>query len=69
MFFRCVELAGGEHALASDLCIDQLTKERHLKNFERMSFKHDENFKTYVALFSRYLERNQTLFEEEVIYV
>lgn len=68
MFFKCVELAGSEHALASDLCVDNLTKERHLKNFERMTFKHDANFKTYSKLFSNYLERNQTLFEEEVIY-
>jgi len=68
MFFRCVELAGGEYALASWLSDDAKTLQRHLKNFERMGFKHAKNFKTYAELFSRYLERNQTLFEEEVIY-
>lgn len=68
MFFRCVELAGSEYALASALSTDQLTKERHLKNFERMCFKHDKNFKTYSELLSRYLERNQTLFDEDRIY-
>ncbi len=68
MFFRCIELAGGEYALASALSTDQLTQERHLKNFERMSFKHSQNFKTYSKLFSNFLARTQTLFEEEVIY-
>jgi len=68
MFFRCVELAGSEYALASTLSTDKLTQERHLKNFERMSFKHSENFKTYSKLLAGYLERNQTLFDEECIY-
>jgi len=68
MFFRCVELAGSEYALATTLSTDKLTQERHLKNFERMSFKHAENFKTYSKLFSDFLERTHTLFEEEIIY-
>lgn len=68
MFFRCVEIAGGEHALAVALSADRLTKERHLKNFERMSFKHEKNYRTYATLFSDYLERHQTLFDEECLY-
>lgn len=68
MFFRCVELAGSERNLAIALSSDRLTKERHLKNFERMCFKHANNFKTYASLFSNYLKRVPTLFDEEVIY-
>lgn len=68
MFFKCVELAGSEYALATALSTDRLTQERHLKNFERMCFKHDKNFKTYSTLFANYLEKNQTLFDEECLY-
>jgi len=67
MFFRCVELAGGEYALAAAIATDNKTKERHLKNFERMTFKHRDNFKCYSHLFERYLNNNQTLFEEDAI--
>lgn len=68
MFFRCVEVAGSEGALADWFSIDKLTKDRHLKNFERMGFKHNNSFKTYAQLFSDYLVKHQTLFEEEIIY-
>lgn len=68
MLFRAVELAGGEYALASILSNDKLTRERHIKNFERMCFKHDANFKTYSKLLSDFLQKTQTLFEEDGIY-
>ncbi len=68
IFFRAVELAGSEYALAAALSVDKLTLDRHLKNFERMAFKHRENFKTYSKLLSDYLRRTQTLFKEECIY-
>jgi len=68
MFFRCVEIAGGEYKLAAALGKTEKTRNRHLKNFERFNFKHDENFKTYMKLFSEYLRANQTLLAEEPIY-
>lgn len=71
MFFRCVEIAGSEHKLARAISVDQKSYERHIKNFERMSFKHRENFKCYSIHFSRFLKNHHSLpgFEEEVIDV
>ncbi len=67
MFFKCTEIAGGEYALAREISRDEKEKNRHLKNFERMQFKHRENFKCYALLFSKYLEKNRSLFSEDSI--
>ena len=69
MFFRCVELAGSEHTLAKELANGDVKEfRRHIKNFERFNFKKEENFKLYSELFSIYLDRHRTLFDEEPIY-
>jgi len=69
MFFKCVELAGGESALAEALSKDQLEKERHLKNFQRLTFKKRANFRLYSKMFSEYLTKHPSLFIEEKIDV
>ncbi len=67
MFFKCVELAGSEWLLACNFGKNETEKVRHLKNFERMGFKHRENFETYAKLFSDFLKKTQTLFCDDKI--
>ena len=63
MFFKCVELAGGEHKLAVALSTDEKSLSKHLMNFRRLGFKQVKTFQLYVNLFSEYLKKNVPLFE------
>ena len=67
MFFKCIELAGGEWSLANEFGANTVDKNRHFQNFRRMDFKHRENFVTYAKLFSGFLKKTQTLFYDDLI--
>ena len=65
MFFKCVELAGGERQLAKALATDGRTEQINIMNFKRLGFKQTKTFAIYAELFSKYLERNISLFDHK----
>jgi hypothetical protein len=63
MFYKAVELAGGERELAKVLATDGKTEQIHIMSFRRLSFKQPKTFTKYAELLSTYLTRNISLFE------
>jgi len=67
LFFKCVEIAGNEHALAKYTSKGNYQKfQKHKKAFQRMSFKKSESIEYYSALFQEYLEKHHQLFDNKV---
>lgn len=64
LFYRCVELAGSERALAKAIADDARTEQQHIMNFKRLGFKQYKTFNFYVKKFSEYSRKNQPLFED-----
>ena len=66
LYRKCVELAGGDYALAVATAGDKKTVELHKKAFERGVFKQRKNSQYYGVVFENYLNKNQQLFDTEV---
>ena len=66
MYFKALEIAGTDYALALALSTDDRTKQQHIMNFKRLGFKQAKTFSKYAQLFSDYIAKHQPLFEVEL---